>query len=344
MRFSTDFWIQITALAVRAATGIVMAYLGFGVWSLVGGGLASSLATVVFNFVAVPYFPRLKCNLSYLASTWMISGSYLGRGLLYYADMNIDLLLIGRRLGAAPLGYYQNARSLTDEVRGRIAMPLQRVLFPAFSALLPHNDRFQQSVIRSARVLAAIVIPVGVGASAIAPELVPVLYGAKWLAMVPLVTMLGISTALKASTAIASPIFSATNRVDLALKYNIFGSAMIAAAVFLTLPYGLDAVAMAVTAASLYTLVMFRVGLGLIGLRTRHVLITLGPPAVAAAAMWLAIVVARPTTGAWIANPGVLLLAHIALGAFVYALTLHILSRQYYRDFADLVRSLRRNL
>ena len=342
MRFSTDFWIQITALAVRATTAIVLAYLGFGVWSLVGGALASSLATVVLNFVAVPYLPRMKCNLSYLASTWMISGSYLGRGLLYYVDMNIDLLLIGRHLGATPLGYYQNARSLTDEVRGRIAMPLQRVLFPAFSALLPHNERFQQSVIRSGRVLAAIVIPVGVGASAIASELVPVLYGAKWLAMVPLITMLGISTALKASTAIASPIFSATNRVDLALKYNVFGTALIAAAVFLALPYGLDAVAVAVTAASLYTLVMFRAGLGLIGLRTRHMLSTLGPPAVAAAVMWLAIVAARPVTAARIANPGALLLAHIAFGGLVYALTLHILSRQYYRDFADLLRSIRR--
>jgi O-antigen/teichoic acid export membrane protein len=338
MRFRTEFWIQVTALAIRSATAIAFAYLGFGVWSLVAGALAGSLMTVIFNFVAVPYFPRLKFNAAYLASTWTISGSYLGRGLLYYADMNIDLALIGRHLGATSLGYYQNARSLTDEVRGRIAMPLQRVLFPAFSALLSDNRRFQESVIRSGRVLAAIVIPVGVGASAIAPELVPVLYGPRWLAMIPVVTMLGISTALKASTAIASPIFSATNRVDLALKYSVFGTVLITAAVVFAIPYGVDAVAFAIAIASLYTLVIFRVGLGLIGLGTREGLVILGPPATAAAVMWLSVMVARPVSSAWIANPGLLLLTHIALGSLTYTLTLHLVSRQYLRDFRELAR------
>ena len=220
MRFHTEFWIQISVMAVRSLVAIAFALLGFGVWSLVVGGVVGSIFAVVFYMLAVPYLPRLRFHGGLLKSTWKTSGSYFGNGLLYYINMNVDIFLIGRTLGATSLGYYQNARSLTDEVRGRIAMPLQRVLFPAFSALQADLGRLQTSVIRAGRLLAAIIFPIGIGLSAVANELVPVLYGEQWLEMIPILSFLGISAAVRGSTAIASPLFNSRNQVPLALKFN----------------------------------------------------------------------------------------------------------------------------
>ena len=55
--------------------------------------------------------------------------------------------------------------------------PLQRVLFPAFSTLQNDPDRFRDAISRSCRLLALLFMPVGFGLAAVAPELVPVLYG-----------------------------------------------------------------------------------------------------------------------------------------------------------------------
>src|SRR5690606_2580634 len=129
------------------------AWLGFGVWSLVAGPIAGALAQLVLMFIAVPFLPRLRFYAAYLFANLRTGGSYMGNTFLYYLMMNVDLLLIGRQLGASMLGYYQNARSLTDEIRGRIAMPLQRVLFPAFSAMQADRDRLRQSVLKSSRIL-----------------------------------------------------------------------------------------------------------------------------------------------------------------------------------------------
>lgn len=341
MRFRTDFWIQITANATRAATAVALAYAGAGVWSLVAGALTGVAITVALSFVAVPFWPRLRMNRAFLASIWKTSGGYFGNGFLYYVAMNVDLVLIGRSLGAAPLGFYQNARSLTDEIRARIAMPIQHVLFPAFSALQQDLLRFQQLVMRSGRLLAAVVVPIGFGVSANATELVLVLYGEQWRAMIPVMAMFGLSAAMRASTAIASPLFNATNRVGLALKYNIAFTVLHVSGVALSMRHGIEAVATMVAVLTLFALLTFRVGIGLIGLNSRHMAQVLLPPALASGVMWLATAALHSVSSAWTQRPGLLLTLHVAAGAAVYLLTLHLLSRQYLRDMGELVGRLR---
>lgn len=340
MRFGTEFRIQILSVVARAGVAITFAWLGFGVWSLVAGALASSIALVLQTFIAVPYLPRFRFHFPYIAATWRISGSYLGRGLLFYADTNIDLVLIGRYLGATALGFYQNSRSLTDEIRGRIAVPLQRVLFPAFAALQDDLERLQDSVVRSGRLVAALVVPIGFGTSAISADLVPVLYGSQWTAMIPVVTMLGVSAGIRAATAISGPIFNATNHVVLALKVGFVGTVINAVAVALTLSWGVEAVSAAIALTSLYSLVVLRLGLGLIGLRFSHMARILGPPLLSALVMWATIAAVRPFSTAWLAHPGPLVLLHVALGALVYSVALHACSREYLADFRDLAARL----
>jgi PST family polysaccharide transporter len=187
-----------------------------------------------------------------------------------------------------------------------------------------------------------VVIPVGIGASAIAPELVPVLYGDKWVAMVPIVTMLGLSTAVRGSVAVAAPIFNATDRVGLALAYGIVGTFLAAAAVAAGLRFGIDVVSAAVAVASLYSVIVFRAGIGLIGLGWRVVGSVLVPPLLAALVMWVAVALSRMYMTGAIGGAGIRMVAHILLGAAVYGIVLHMASREYLREFLALGRKLMR--
>lgn len=333
MRFRTEFWVQISTVAIRTVVAVACAYKGLGVWSLVIGALVGSLAAMLLNFAFVPYLPRLRFHLLLLTSTWRTSGSYFGGSALYYLNMNLDLLLIGRYLGASPLGFYQNARSLTDEIRARIAMPIQYVLFPAFAAVQMERERFQQLVMRAGRLLAAVVIPVGFGVSANATELVLVLYGEQWRAMIPVMAVFGLSAAIRAATAITSPLFNANDRVGLALRYNVIGTALTVGGVILAMPHGIEAVAITVAVTSLYSLVSFRAGFALIGLGVRHMAQVLGPPTLAALVMWFATIGLRQFSAAWSTHLGVLLLMHVCVGGIIYSVTLHLFSRQYLNEF-----------
>ena len=266
MRFDAVFWINMGTIVARSALAIACALLGWGMWSLVVGSLLGNAVGVLMHFLAAPYRPRARFHWPFIARTWRTSTGYFGNTALYFVNMNLDLLLIGRQLGAASLGFYQNARSLTDEIRGRIAMPIQQVLFPAFSALQDDRPRFQQLVMRAGRLLAAVVVPIGFGVSANAQELVLVLYGEQWRPMIPVMATFGLSAALRASTAIASSLFNANDRVGLAFRYNVWSMLLTIGGVLLAMPHGIEAVAAAVALTSLYALVPYRAALRLIGL------------------------------------------------------------------------------
>jgi hypothetical protein len=189
--------------------------------------------------------------------------------------------------------------------------------------------------------LAALVIPIGFGVSANAAELVRVLYGPQWTAMTPLMVMFGLSAAVRASTAIAAPLLHAANRVGLALRYNAIGTALMVGAVVLALPLGINAVGFAIALSNLYALVVLHAGLGLLGMGVRHIIQALGPPAMAAALMWLAIDSSRPLTAQWTSHPGSLLALHCSLGAVAYIAALALISRVHLRDFLDVLSRFR---
>lgn len=344
MLFRTVFWIQMTMMATRVAVSITFAYQGFGVWSLVAGSIAGSLTQMLVTFYFAPFIPRLRFNAAYLRRTWRTSGSYFGGGLLFYINSNVDLFLIGRQLGATSLGYYQNARSLTDEIRSRIAVPLQNVLFPAFSSIQGDIARLQQSVTRSGRLLAAVIFPIGFGISSVSQEIVPVLYGEKWLSMIPVLGWLGFSAAIRGSTAISRPIFNSQNRPGLSLKYNSISTILMVTAVAFTLSRGIETVAMAIAITSIYSLVIFRISLGLIGLKAIALWQILGAPAISAALMSMAIHLVRISVD--LAALGVFfrLLVLVATGALIYSVLLIAISPQYMKDARSIMNTFGKKL
>ena len=65
LRFRTEFWIQLTVIAVRSLTAIGFAYFDFGVWSLVAGSISGAIVAVMLYMLGgplctpLPISPRL---------------------------------------------------------------------------------------------------------------------------------------------------------------------------------------------------------------------------------------------------------------------------------------------
>ena len=293
LQFRKEFIVQIGTLLCSAGTAVVLAWMGFAVWSLALAGVAGSFVRMCLYTLFIGYYPRLRFSSEFLASTWRTSGGYFGNGILFYLNSNIDLFLIGRMLGASSLGMYQNARSLTNEIRVRIAIPLQQVLFPAFSILQNEKDRFRNGIVRSGRLLALIVVPVGFGVAAVAEELVPLLYGSQWLAMIPALKIISIGAGIRATTTVGNPIFNATNRVGLSFRLFFVGTVITAVSIVIASQWGLLGVAYALLFSTAVAMVFFRIALGLLQLGSKHLWQMLGPPTVSATLMFVMLVSAR---------------------------------------------------
>lgn len=337
LRFGDQLLIQIGMLVVRAGSAIACAYLGFGVWSLVIGSLAGSLTEGAMSLAMTGYVPRWRFSWRILKAGLGINGGHFGNGALQFVNANVDVILVGRMLGATPLGYYQNARSLSEEIRARIAFPLQRVLFPALSMLQQDVARCRPAILRSGRLLALLVMPIGFGMAATAEDLVPLLYGSQWTAMIPLVRIVAITSALRVATLSATSLFFAKNRVGLAFRLGIVHSAVHVVAIAVGSQFGIVGVAFATAAAGIYGFEIYRRALALFDLGVSDLFRMTSAPVFAALGMAATVTVLRhlvlPT------DIGLLmrLSIHVAAGALAYPLLLRLLSREHVADVMTIV-------
>ena len=341
MLFQQDFYVQSMMMIARAGTAILMALNGFGVWSLAGGALAGAVVQTLGYQWFTGYCPRRKFSVSFLRSTWQTNGGYFGNGILFYVNANLDLMLIGRALGASTLGQYQNARSLTDEIRVRMVQPLQRVLFPAFSAIQNEADRFRDGILRSGRLLALTFVPMGFGVAAVAPELVRVLYGEQWLPMIPILQIISIATGLGAAGSIGSPIFNATNRIGQSFQLFFAGTILMIAFTLFGSQWGLMGIAWSRLALAAVGLVFFRITLGIVNLRTRHIWEMMGAPCIAAGLMWWLLSLSREWMQTWALGSAAQLGCLIALGVASYVAISLLISPRHVSDVKEVVSKLR---
>jgi O-antigen/teichoic acid export membrane protein len=344
MRFRAQFFAQVAMISARAFVAVSVAYLGYGVWSLVIGSMAASMVQCAWLMIVSGYIPRARIDTSFIRRNFVTSSSYFGGGLLFYVNSNADLMLVGRILGADALGLYQSARSLTDEIRARIAMPLQRVLFPAFSAMNEDPARFHGAILKSARLLALVVTPVGFGIAAVANDLVPVLYGAKWLPMAIPLQLVSISAAIRAACSIASPIFNSINRVGLSFQVSMVGTVFTLVAVVVGSRWGLVGVAAGILVSSLSAILGYEVAFRVAGLRTSAVRQVLMGPLIASGSMWGVVYAIRHAlVDDRLGGPLVLSVTVLA-GATWYLFAVIVAVKPHVRDALGVIALLRNRL
>lgn len=340
MDFRTDFIIQTSGLVVRSIGAISLAYLGLGVFSLVLGPLIAQVFMNILIWTIIPYRPRFRFDLKYVNKNIKVSSFYFGSGILHYCNTNLDIILIGRLLGVLQLGYYQSARALTDELRSRISTPLQRVLFPAYSQIQTEPERFRQAILRSTAMLSLIVTPLGLGIAATSNELVYILYGNNWLPMIPLLEVIAIAGTMRATLAVATPIFNAINRVGTSLRLNTINTAIFFLSIWVGSHWGAIGICWGgVVSAMFFSLVTIG-GFRLVGLGLRKLLTALLPTYMAGLFMYCVVQFLHDALTDQGVTVAIRLVLLIISGAISYLVFLGLFFRPLLLDALSIVKSM----
>lgn len=330
--FRTEVLLQFGQLLARTVFAIILAWNGAGYWSLVLAPLLAAVLTSVASLAVTGYCPRLRVNFRFIKGNWKASGSFLGSGVLHYLQSNFDFLVVGRRFGPEQLGFYQTAYSLPEELRNRISGPLQRVLFPAYSLLQQDLPAFRRAVARSQKMLSSIVLPIGAGLALIADHLVPVLYGERWLPVIPLLQVLGIGGALRAMFSLVASIYYATGRPDLAFKVNLVSAPFVLTAIAIGSYWGTIGVAWAMVLVVLPSLVSAHIAMRLIGASIIDFLKAVTPSAISTFAM---------CSGLYLLGENLIsemnsilgITTYVIFGALLYTVVLSIIDRKFVIEF-----------
>lgn len=330
----------IRALLGSAAGGLVgigLALAGAGVWALVGQQLATAAASTIFVLLVSDYRPSLKFSFQHLRELFGVSFSVFFTGVLWFAASRVDQVVIGRFAGAAPLGLYVIAGRIPALLRSISHQPLNDLSLPALSKLQGEPARMREMIYRGMELNSMVSLPTFIGLAAVAPTLVPLLFGNQWTAAVPLLELLSIYTLVMGLLAYCHPALLATgaSRSYLAINSLCALGAVIAAVVGIR--FSVEAVILGLTANMFLTgfssLIVLKFRMGLSPWRyCRPILV----PAAASIAMFA---VVRAVATSWDGSGFLSLLAQIATGAAAFGMLMLALAAPRVVQLWDVARA-----
>jgi len=167
----------------------------------------------------------------------------MGERTVNFLSANVDYLLVGRYLGVGALGAYSIAYQLVVKPVSELNPILTRVAFPAFARKQSDHDALSRGYIEVTRLLAFVVVPTMAAVAALAPLVVPVLFGKQWESSIVLLQILAIVGVTRSLTSPVGDLILAKGRPDLSFKINGFLLATMGTALFVAVHFSVVAVA-----------------------------------------------------------------------------------------------------
>ena len=230
---------------------------------------------------------------------------------------HLDRLFIGRLLGTWSLGLYNVAYNLASVPSQILLGALQPAFVAAGAQMRAEPGRLAQAYLQMLATLMVLGIPAGLALALLAPDLMGLLYGARWLEASPVLACLLAAMPLLAIWGISTPVLWNTGRSHHEWLLQLPLLALGALALWIAAPWGLTYAAVATA-----TLVLLRAAL-LVGAALRALQVpasALSPHALRALVLSLAAAAAVLSVQALIVSPVLRLLVSAALPLFLIGL------------------------
>ncbi len=342
IEFRSQGIVNLVCALVGAATALLLAWRGFGVWALVYAPVMMFGTRAVGMTLAARMLVKPVFDFRGARDLFTFGGALTLCQFLWIVQSQSDIVIAGRSFATHELGLYSEALFLTLIITGRFLPPINEVAFPAYAELHKARQPLGPLFLRVQRMVALLVAPAYVGLALVAGPAVETLFGAKWTGMAPLVSGLALAMPAFALQIVCSPATNGMGRPRIYMATNGAGAILFPLLFFIGVeagPKGLVA-AWWIGAPALLAFT-WSLTLPQIGVRWRELAVSLAPAILATGIMAVAVLAVRavlPTV------PAPLALAILAgTGAASYLLALLLLAREtvaeivafvMYRDLA----------
>ncbi len=196
---------------------LVLAWAGYGVWSLVAGSLTLRFVTTVLYCVYRPPVFRRSFSTNNIGLFMQFGAEVAAGRFLWYLSSSADVLIVGKLLGSVQLGYYSLAFQYSTLPLDKFVAILNEVAFPSFSSVQNDTARLQRHYLKLVHFVALVTFPVFIGLVLVADSAVIVLLGARWLPVVVPLKLLCIAPCFRAIEIINTPAMMARGRARMVL-------------------------------------------------------------------------------------------------------------------------------
>ena len=149
MKFKELMYCTLGSVIISGAVGIVMAYLGYGVWALVGQQLSNQVSICIIMMLVVKWRPMLIFEIKRVKVLFSFGWKLLCSNLISNIYNELRSLVIGKKYNSATLGYYNRGKQFPTLIVNNIDGSIQSVMLPALSKEQDNKERVKSMMRRS---------------------------------------------------------------------------------------------------------------------------------------------------------------------------------------------------
>ena len=181
MQFGKQFICNLIACILSGVIGCIMAYLGFGIWSLIAYYFSSGVITALAMLFVAQWWPSLTFSLRRARELFSYGWKMMVSAFLCSLYADIRTLIIGKRFSEADLGYYNRGQQFPDVLSNTLDSAIQSVMFPVLSRSQDNRGEMKRILRRTVTLSSLLVMPAMIGMAVVADPFVRVVLTDKWL-------------------------------------------------------------------------------------------------------------------------------------------------------------------
>lgn len=219
--FKTKTKASLTSAIISGIVGIILAYLGLGVWSLVAQQLTKQLLYTLCLWVLNKWIPTCTFSKQSFKYMWGFGWKLLLSGLLNNIWNQLYQVVVGKFYSPATLGQYSRSKEYANILSSNFTMIIQRVSYPVLSALQDDKERMiygYRKIIKITMFVTAISM---IFMGAVAEPLIYCLIGPQWHEAATYLPLICISMSLYPLHAINLNMLQVQGRSDIFLILEI---------------------------------------------------------------------------------------------------------------------------
>lgn len=239
MQFKKQAMISITHTLVSGALGLAMAFMGYGVWALVGQSLIATCLGTVLCWLLNRWHPSWIYSWKSFHEMFGFSSKLLLTRIIDTIYGNVYSIVIGKVYSPATLGHYTRAQNWATMPSTNIVGILNNVSFASLSKIQDDIERLRSVYRKMIKTSAFIVFPLMFGLSAVSLPLIFFTIGTKWELCAQILQIICFMFVFMPIQSLNINLIQAMGRSDLSLKISVVGKVLSLLVLFGSLPFGI---------------------------------------------------------------------------------------------------------
>ncbi|MBC7402301.1 MAG: oligosaccharide flippase family protein [Microbacteriaceae bacterium] len=180
IRQGTLFAIDGSSLVISTVVTIVLALIGLGPAALAVGRIAGQVLAIILQYLAVHRWPVFGWSSAVARQAIAFGAPLAFANVVSWSIISFDNLIVARMMGAVELGLYVLAFNIASWPMSVAGQSVRVIALPAFSRLTT-NDHRGRAMVKASGLIWSVSGLAALGLAFVAPQVVSVLYGERWI-------------------------------------------------------------------------------------------------------------------------------------------------------------------